>query len=73
MKKIGKKYYVCTVKADNSIIICSTKAQIARFIGVSVYKLGKLIGEKDVIDDEFVTLWRQVKITRAKKGFNKTL
>lgn len=69
-KKVVKYYYVGVNKANNSIIICSTKAELGRFVGLSSYKLSQLIGNTKVADTELYTLWSRVVITKINRGFS---
>ena len=69
-KKRVKYYYVGLKKNDNSVIVCSTKAELGRFIGISVFKLNQLMDNTTIIDTELFTLWSRIAITKVNRGWN---
>lgn len=69
-KKVVKYYYVGVLKVNNRVIICSTKAELGRFVGVSSYKLSQLMDNTKMVDTESFTLWKHVTITKVNRGFN---
>jgi hypothetical protein len=68
-KKAVKYYYVGVNKANNSVIVCSTKAELGRFIGISVFKLSKMMDNITIVDTELFTLWSRIRITKVNRGW----
>ena len=64
-----KTYYIGLNKANNGIVIALTKAEIARFLGISVYIVTKYMRNSSVYDNNMYTIWRNISVKKVKRGY----
>ena len=68
-KNKAKTYYIGLNKANNGIVIALTKAEIARYLGISVYIVTKYMRNSSVYDNNMYTIWRNISVKKVKRGF----
>jgi len=64
-----KTYYIGLNKANNGIVIALTKAEIARFLDISVYIVTKYMRNSSVYDNNMYTIWRNISVKKVKRGY----
>lgn len=69
MKNKVKTYYIGLNKADNSIILASSKVEIAKFMKISVDTLNRRIGNSSGYNDNEWGIWCDVKCKTIKRGY----
>ena len=69
MKTNTKLYYVGLNKKTNSVIISTSKLEIASYIGISVITINRHMIKTSVYDTEKYTVWKNVPIIKIKRGF----
>ena len=69
MKKRRKTYYVVLKKAQNRVYIFTTKQGVATCIERNVVTISRNMSLDGMYDTDDFTVWREVTIETAKKGF----
>ena len=68
-RKSTKKYYISLRKGDNSIVIATSKQEMANHLGLSVRIINRRMKRLSIYDEESFTIWSGVPITRIERGF----
>ena len=64
-----KSYHICLNKANNKVIIASTKTDVAKYIGISTDTLNRRLGNKGEYSDEEWSVWCNVVPKKARMGY----
>jgi hypothetical protein len=68
-KKDDKTCHIGVNKTNNTVILATSKAAIAKFIGISVDTLNRKLANTPSYADDKYSVWCNVRIRRIKRGF----
>lgn len=68
-KKKEKIYFIGVRKSDNKVILCLTKAQLARHIGVHPETIRRHLSKESMYDSSSYIIWRDIRAEKVKRGY----